>query len=271
MPELPEVETTRLGIAPFLQDAIIVDVTVRDRRLRWPVNRKLAGLITGQKVHSVTRRGKYIIVNLNSGALIIHLGMSGSLRLVDKTTAPEKHDHYDLALDSGKVLRYRDPRRFGSLHWTSSDPLLHKLLKNLGPEPLSEQFTGSYLFEKSRNRKLKIKLFIMDSHIVPGVGNIYANEALFLSQIRPGVSVGRVSASRHDRLATSIKQILNDAIRMGGTTLRDFINSDGKPGYFKQNLFVYGKDGEACRVCGNIIKSRVINQRSTYYCPNCQN
>ncbi len=270
MPELPEVETTRRGIAPHLQGNKIVAAIFRERRLRWPIQKNLSEILAKQKIHSVTRRGKYIILKTDNGSLLIHLGMSGSLRLLSTPGSPEKHDHYDLILNTGKLLRYRDPRRFGSLHWTSSDPLSHRLLKNLGPEPLSEQFTGEYLFTKSRNKKLKIKSFIMDSHVVPGVGNIYANEALFLSQIRPGLASGNVSAKRYERLADSIKEVLSVAILKGGTTLRDFVDSGGQPGYFKQSLFVYDRAGEACKRCGTIIKSRVQNQRATYYCSNCQ-
>ncbi len=270
MPELPEVETTRRGIAPHLEGNEIVTAVFRERRLRWPIEESLSRLLPKQKFHAVLRRGKYIILSTDRGHLILHLGMSGSLRVVPKTSMPDKHDHYDLLLNTGQVLRYRDPRRFGSLNWTRTDPKCHWLLKRLGPEPLSAEFSGEYILKKSRNRTLNIKAFIMDSKIVPGVGNIYANESLFTSGIRPGLAAGRVSAIRYETLVSSIKDVLSEAIQQGGTTLKDFVDSDGQPGYFKQSLFVYGRSGENCRTCKGAIKSRVLNQRATYYCPTCQ-
>ncbi|NNE37485.1 MAG: bifunctional DNA-formamidopyrimidine glycosylase/DNA-(apurinic or apyrimidinic site) lyase [Gammaproteobacteria bacterium] len=270
MPELPEVETTRRGIAVHLEGKQIISAAIRERRLRWPIQKNLSKILVNQKIQRVTRRGKYIILTADCGSLIVHLGMSGSLRLVSQSCAPEKHDHYDIVLETGKVLRYRDPRRFGSLFWTTSDPLSHWLLEKLGPEPLSADFTGDYMFRISRGKKRNIKSFIMDSQVVPGIGNIYANEALFTSEIRPGLASGRMSAKRYERLVASIKQVLTVAIQQGGTTLRDFVDSDGRPGYFKQSLFVYGRAGENCDRCNGTIKSRVLSQRATYYCPNCQ-
>lgn len=270
MPELPEVETTRRGISPYLEGNKITSAIFREKRLRWPVSRRLANNIKNQPVLEVSRRGKYIIIWLEKGAVIIHLGMSGSLRIVKIDTPPEIHEHYDLVLNSGYILRYKDPRRFGSIHWSNKNPLSHKLLKNLGPEPLSEQFTGEYLYLKSRNKTLKIKSLIMNSNVVPGVGNIYANEALFHGKIRPGIAAGRISARRFQQLTLSIKKILTIAIEQGGTTLRDFVNSEGRPGYFQQRLYVYGRAGKPCRICKTKIKSVMQNQRATYYCPNCQ-
>jgi formamidopyrimidine-DNA glycosylase len=218
----------------------------------------------------VSRRGKYLQLHTPRGTLILHLGMSGSLRLVDATIAAEKHDHVDIVFDHGMALRLRDPRRFGAVLWTSRPPEQHELLKDLGPEPLSRDFTGDYLYRRSRGRKLSIKAYIMDSKIVVGVGNIYANEALFLSGIRPGKAAGRISRAQYDTLVEQIKSVLRRAIAAGGTTLRDFINGEGKPGYFKQQLNVYGRGGEACFHCGGEIKLRQQAQRATYYCPHCQ-
>lgn len=270
MPELPEVETTRRGIEPHLLNHTITGAIVRQSQLRWPVPRGLSKKIAGQHIHAVERRGKYLLLKLDQGTIMLHLGMSGSLRITASDSPPEKHDHIDLQLDSGQCLRLRDPRRFGSLHWIIVDPLQNKLLKNLGPEPLSNNFDSEYLFKKSRKRKLAIKLFIMDSKIVVGVGNIYASEALFRAGIRPSRATGRVTRAEYARLVTAIKDVLKAAIRSGGTTLQDFTNSEGKPGYFKQQLHVYGRTNEACHICGTSIKHRVMGQRASYYCPTCQ-
>lgn len=270
MPELPEVETTCRGIEPHLIEQTITGAVVRQTQLRWPVPRGLAKKITGQTIHAVERRGKYILIRLDAGTIMLHLGMSGSLRITDTDTPPEKHDHIDLQLSSKQCLRLRDPRRFGSLHWITSDASQHKLLKDLGPEPLSDEFDSAYLFQRSRKRKLAIKLFIMDSKVVVGVGNIYASEALFRAGIRPSRPAGRVTRREYQNLVAAIKTVLQDAIRAGGTTLQDFTNSDGEPGYFKQELHVYGRAGEACHHCQQPIKHRVMGQRSTYYCPQCQ-
>jgi len=270
MPELPEVETTRRGIEPHLLNHSLSGAVVRQSRLRWPVPRGLSQKISQQNILAVERRGKYILIRLEQGTIMLHLGMSGSLRMLSSDTPPQKHDHVDLQLDNGQCLRLRDPRRFGSLHWINEDPLQHKLLKDLGPEPLSTDFDSDYLFSKSRKRKLAIKLFIMDSKIVVGVGNIYASEALFRAGIRPTRAAGRVSRAEYLRLVQAIKDVLQAAIQSGGTTLQDFTNSEGKPGYFQQQLHVYGRADEPCHQCQTPIKHRVMGQRASYYCPQCQ-
>lgn len=270
MPELPEVETTRCGIEPHLVRHKLTGAVVRQRQLRWPVPAGLSKKIEGQTIHSVKRRGKYLLLQLDKGSLMLHLGMSGSLRITDIDTPAEKHDHIDLQLDSGQCLRLRDPRRFGSVHWIKGEPTEHELLKHLGPEPLTDEFDSEYLFRRSRKRKLAIKLFIMDSKTVVGVGNIYASEALFRAGIRPSRQAGRVTREEYKKLVSAIKDVLHAAILSGGTTLQDFTNSDGKPGYFKQELHVYDRKDEPCTTCGKAIKHTVMGQRATYYCPVCQ-
>lgn len=270
MPELPEVETARRGIKPYLCGHRVTKVKIRNRRLRWPVPRAIVQMLPGQLLESITRRGKYLLLHTAAGTAILHLGMSGSLRVVPVDTAAGKHDHLDIVLDSGHALRLHDPRRFGTLLWTTQDPLRHKLLRRLGPEPLTNDFDGDYLFGKSRKRKIAVKNFIMNSHIVVGVGNIYASEALFLARIHPERAAGRITRVRYTALAKAIQKVLASAIRSGGTTLRDFSREDGKPGYFRQHLRVYGRDGQACRRCGGRIAARVTGQRTTYYCPHCQ-
>ena len=270
MPELPEVETTRRGIEPHLVNRTVSAVVVRDKRLRWPVPRALIETLPGQRINSVTRRGKYLLLHTPAGTALLHLGMSGSLRMLPADTPAEKHDHLDIVLDSGRALRLRDPRRFGTLLWTTSDPGRHKLLRTLGPEPLGDDFDGDYLFAKARKRKVAIKNFIMNGHILVGVGNIYASESLFLARIHPERAAGRVSRARYAALANAIKKVLAAAIRAGGTTLRDFSRADGEPGYFRQHLRVYDREGKACERCGTAILARVTGQRSTYYCPHCQ-
>lgn len=270
MPELPEVETACRGIAPHLVGQRIAGVTLRERRLRWPVPATLAKHLPGQVVRSVKRRGKYILIGTDAGTVLLHLGMSGSVRIVACRTPPQKFDHVDLALANGQCLRLRDPRRFGSLLWTSSDPLRHKLLKNLGPEPLGPDFSGAYLYQAARGRKLAARDFLMNTRVLAGVGNIYANEALFLSGIRPNRAAGKVSRERYDRLAQAIRDTLEKAIQAGGTTLRDFQNADGLPGYFQQTLNVYGRKGEPCPVCRAPIRGIRLGQRSAFFCPRCQ-
>lgn len=269
MPELPEVETSRRGIEPFLVGEQIENIVIRERRLRWPVSRDVADRLTGATVASVGRRAKYLLINTTGGAAIVHLGMSGSVFLVDRGTPAGVHDHFDFELGSGKALRYRDPRRFGSLHWCE-DPASHWLLQDLGPEPLGDSFDGQYLFARSRGRRVSVKQFIMNAHVVVGVGNIYASEALFIAGIHPRRAAGRVSLARYARLANAIRDVLGRAIEAGGTTLRDFYGGDGEAGYFAQNLEVYGRDGEECRRCGAEISAIVLGQRSTYYCKSCQ-
>jgi formamidopyrimidine-DNA glycosylase len=269
VPELPEVETSRRGIEPFLVGESITNVIIRNRRLRWPVPRDVEKHLDGATVTSVGRRAKYLLINTSAGTAIVHLGMSGSVFIVDRGTPAGVHDHFDLDLGSGKSLRYRDPRRFGSLHW-SDDAAEHWLLRDLGPEPLGERFDGDYLWLKSRGRRVAVKQFIMNAGIVVGVGNIYASEALFIAGIHPRRAAGRISQVRYARLANAIREVLARAIEAGGTTLRDFYGGDGEAGYFQQQLDVYGRDGEECRHCGREIAAIVLGQRSTYYCKSCQ-
>ncbi|MBZ2169372.1 bifunctional DNA-formamidopyrimidine glycosylase/DNA-(apurinic or apyrimidinic site) lyase [Marinobacter sp. F4216] len=269
MPELPEVETTRRGIAPHCEGQVISAVTVRNPSLRWPVPSDLAERVSGKRIQSADRRAKYLLIHLEDGTLIIHLGMSGSLRVITDNAPPMTHDHLDLTLESGTVLRFNDPRRFGCWLWTDSVDR-HPLIESLGPEPLSEAFNGELLFQRSRSKKTPIKNFIMDNHVVVGVGNIYANEALFKAGIHPRRQAGRISLDRYRRLAEAIRETLSAAILMGGTTLRDFVNSDGKPGYFAQVLLVYGKTGSPCTQCNTLLKEIRMNNRSTVYCPRCQ-
>lgn len=270
MPELPEVETTRRGIEPHLQGRRITKVVVRQPQLRWPVPGDLDQLLVGREIGGVQRRGKYLLMPFSHGQLIMHLGMSGSLRIVPAGSAVQKHDHLDIELSSGQALRYTDPRRFGAVLWQPNGEPLHPLLSELGPEPLTDEFDGAYLFQRSRGRKAPVKTFLMDSHIVVGVGNIYANEALFGSGIRPDRAAGRVSLTRYERLAQEVKFVLARSIKQGGTTLRDFVGGDGKPGYFQQQLQVYGRGGEECRVCGTALDEVRLGQRTTVYCRCCQ-
>ncbi|MBK1886516.1 bifunctional DNA-formamidopyrimidine glycosylase/DNA-(apurinic or apyrimidinic site) lyase [Marinobacter sp. DY40_1A1] len=269
MPELPEVETTRRGIAPHCEGQTIEQVKVRNGSLRWPVPGDLAAQMNGQVIRTVERRAKYLFLNLDHGTAIVHLGMSGSLRIITDDAPAEKHDHIDLVLHSGVTLRFNDPRRFGCWLWADSAET-HPLIASLGPEPLSAEFTGRMLFQLSRSRNTPVKSFIMDSHVVVGVGNIYANEALFHAGIHPKRKAGRISLDRYQRLAEAIREILSAAILMGGTTLRDFVNSDGKPGYFAQSLLVYGRAGEPCPNCETPLKEIRMNGRSTVYCTGCQ-
>ncbi len=269
MPELPEVETTRAGIAPHLLGTTIETLAIRQAQLRWPIPSELIGALPGQRIESIERRAKYLLVHTGVGSALIHLGMSGSLRVLDPDAPLGKHDHYDWRLDSGRILRYTDPRRFGSLLWQPSG-VVHELLAALGPEPLSDAFDGDHLWLHSRKRTAAVKTFIMDQAIVVGVGNIYAAEALFAAGIHPKRAANSVSRTRYARLAIEIKRILLYAIARGGTTLRDFISPDGAPGYFEQELFVYGRAGEPCKVCGTPIRVTTLGQRSTFYCVRCQ-
>jgi formamidopyrimidine-DNA glycosylase len=243
---------------------------VRDRRLRWPIPANLEAAIRHQTVRSVERRAKYILIALDRGTLIVHLGMSGSLRLLGADVPPRPHDHWDILLDSGQVLRFHDPRRFGSLHWTESNPDAHPLLAKLGPEPLSKEFDADYLYRATRRRKVAIKQFIMNSQVVVGVGNIYASEALFRARISPRRDAGRISRAQAKSLAQAVKEVLAEAIRIGGTTLRDYVNAEGIPGYFRQRLFVYERAKLPCRVCKAPVKQFTQGQRSTYWCATCQ-
>ncbi len=269
MPELPEVETSRRGIEPHIVDTRITGVVIRDRRLRWPIAPAVERNLINQSIRSVTRRAKYLLVNTDKGSAILHLGMSGSVFVVDQGTPAGIHDHVDIDFDSGKTLRFRDPRRFGSMHWSKS-PLQHKLLRSLGPEPLDDVFDADYLWTKSRHRRVSIKQFIMNAQIVVGVGNIYASEALFLAGINPRRAAGRVALRRHNLLVDAIKVVLANAIKAGGTTLRDFYGGEGEVGYFRQQLQAYDREGEPCRQCNTPITAIVQGQRSTYYCKHCQ-
>ena len=269
MPELPEVETSRRGIEPHIIDTRVSRVIIRNRSLRWPVSKTVDRELVGASIASVTRRAKYLLINTNSGSAILHLGMSGSVFIVDRDTPAGVHDHVDIDFDSGKTLRFRDPRRFGSLHW-SKFPLRHKLLKSLGPEPLDDEFDAGYLWDKSRGRRVSIKQFIMNAQVVVGVGNIYASEALFLACINPRRAAGRIALRRYELLVASIKEVLANAIKAGGTTLRDFYGGDGEAGYFQQQLEAYGREAEPCRRCDTPITAIVQGQRSTYYCKRCQ-
>jgi formamidopyrimidine-DNA glycosylase len=270
MPELPEVETTRRGIEPFVTDRTVNRVIVRQRRLRWPVPDDLEAVLPGQIVSRVDRRAKYLLLRVQHGTLLLHLGMSGKLRVLTQRLAAQKHDHVDIEFSNGHVLRFTDPRRFGALLWTAEPPERHSLLNHLGPEPLSEDFSTAYLFALSRGRRTAIKSFIMDSRNVVGVGNIYANEALFHAGIRPQRAAGNISVRRYELLVTAIKQVLIYAIEQGGTTLRDFVDSHGNPGYFQQKLQVYGREGELCQRCGLGIRVQRLGQRSTFFCAGCQ-
>ncbi|MGB0473083.1 MAG: bifunctional DNA-formamidopyrimidine glycosylase/DNA-(apurinic or apyrimidinic site) lyase [Porticoccaceae bacterium] len=267
MPELPEVETTLRGIAPHLAGQKITDLTVRQPRLRWPVTDNIHNIVRGQQVRQITRRAKYIILQLDKGSILIHLGMSGSLRIVDPAESWRKHDHIEMRFASHQALRYHDPRRFGCWLWSSAQ---HQQLESLGPEPLSDEFDGNRLYSLSRQRKMAVKPFIMTNAVVVGVGNIYASEALFRSGIRPDRAACNISQRRYSLLAENIKQVLAAAIVQGGTTLRDFINSDGEPGYFQQSLDVYGRSGEPCNTCNTTLKELRLGQRSSVFCPKCQ-
>lgn len=269
MPELPEVETTRRGLAPHLIGRTVTALDVRQPRLRWPVPPALRELLPGQRILEIERRAKYLLVHTEPGSALLHLGMSGSLRVLPAMTPVGAHDHVDWRLDSGRVLRYTDPRRFGSQLWQPRGEI-HPLLAGLGPEPLSDEFDGDLLWARSRGRKAAVKLFLMDQAVVVGVGNIYASEALFAAGIHPKRAAGSVARERYARLAAEVKRILIYAIRRGGTTLRDFISPDGAPGYFEQELNVYGRVGEPCRVCAVPIKAIVLGQRSTFFCARCQ-
>ncbi|MEO8673317.1 MAG: bifunctional DNA-formamidopyrimidine glycosylase/DNA-(apurinic or apyrimidinic site) lyase [Tahibacter sp.] len=269
MPELPEVETTLRGLSPHLLGRRVLALTVRQPRLRWPIPEALRNALPGQRIDALERRAKYLLIHTGAGSALLHLGMSGSLRVLPAATTAGKHDHVDWLLDSQQILRYTDPRRFGSQLWQPNGEL-HPLLAGLGPEPLGDDFSGDYLWTLSRRRAIAVKLFLMDQKVVVGVGNIYAAEALFAAGIDPRVAAGKVSRSRYAHLAAEVQRILHYAIRRGGTTLRDFISPDGVPGYFEQELFVYGRAGEACRVCTTPIRSIVLGQRSTFFCPKCQ-
>jgi formamidopyrimidine-DNA glycosylase len=269
MPELPEVETTRRGLLPHVVGRAIARVNVRERRLRWPVAKNLPSALIDARIGSLERRGKYLLFGTEAGTLLVHLGMSGSLRYLPGPLAPNAHDHIDVHLDGGGTLRFNDPRRFGSFILTPA-PASHPLLKDLGPEPLGDQFDADYLWRTSRNRRIAIKQHLMNGRVVVGVGNIYASEALFRAGIHPRRTANRISKARFEPLVQSIREVLRDAIEEGGTTLRNFVGGDGKPGYFRVALRVYERDGSPCVNCATPIERRILGQRATYYCPRCQ-
>jgi len=269
MPELPEVETVRLGLTPHLRGRRMLGACVRETRLRWPVAADLDARLRGQTIHELSRRGKYLLLRLDQGWLICHLGMSGSLRLVDADAPPGKHDHIDVLLEHGQTLRYRDPRRFGAMLW-SDDAARHPLLAHLGVEPLSDAFDAARLHALCRGRVIPIKALIMDARLLVGVGNIYANEALFHAGIDPRLPAGRLSRPRCARLHEAIRDTLTRAIAAGGSSLRDFVDGEGKPGYFQQHYYVYGRPAAACLKCGTGIRHVVQGARSTFFCPRCQ-
>jgi formamidopyrimidine-DNA glycosylase len=274
VPELPEVETTRRGIAPYLIGRRVLGVTLRRPDLRWPIPAAISELLPGQRIDAVERRAKYLLLHTEAGSALLHLGMSGALRVLPPDAPIGKHDHVDITLErsatqADRILRFTDPRRFGCLLWQAPGEV-HPLLANLGPEPLTDAFDGDLLWHLSRGRKAAVKLFLMDNAVVVGVGNIYASEALFAAGIDPRRAAGSISRARYARLASEVKRILAWAIERGGTTLRDFINPDGAPGYFFRELNVYGRAGEACQVCGTAIRQVVLGQRSTFWCPHCQ-
>jgi formamidopyrimidine-DNA glycosylase len=270
VPELPEVETTRRGIAPWLEGRRIRELRVRQRRLRWLVPRGLEAQFAGASVRAVERRAKYLLLRLETGTALVHLGMSGSMRITRPEDAAGDHDHFDIVTDAGVCVRFNDPRRFGSLVWTRSDPLQHRLLAGLGPEPLESGFDGAYLWQRARGRRVAIKLFIMNAAVVVGVGNIYASEALHRARIHPRRAAGRIARPDMARLAAAIREVLHDALTLGGTTLRDFHFGDGQPGYFGQALRVYDRAGLPCLNCSTPVRHIVQGQRSSYFCPSCQ-
>ena len=270
MPELPEVETTRRGIEPHAVGRRIVALEVHEPRLRWRVPDDLPDLVGGQRVLHAKRRAKYLLLELESGTLMLHLGMSGSLRVLPADTPRLTHDHFDLLLDSGNTLRFNDPRRFGSLHYITGDPNEHPLLADLAPEPLDAGFNAEYLWQTTRGRRVTIKQLLMNSKLVVGVGNIYASEALFRAKVRPRRQARSLSRVEVTRLARAVRTVLAMAIRVGGTTLRDYVGADGVPGYFKQKLYVYERASQPCRKCGTVVRQLTQGQRSTYFCPGCQ-
>jgi len=269
MPELPEVETTRRGLAPHVEGRRVTGVVLRRPDLRWPIPYEIVDTLPGQRIDAVRRRAKYLLLDTAAGSALLHLGMSGSLRVLPADTPLRAHDHVDIALDSGQVLRFNDPRRFGCLLWQPAGDT-HELLRDLGPEPLSQAFDGAYLFARSRKRAAPVKTFLMDQKVVVGVGNIYAAEALFAAGISPLREAGKVSRERYIALADAVKAILGHAITRGGTTLRDFISPDGAPGYFEQELSAYGRGGEPCPRCGRPLKQATIGQRASVWCGHCQ-
>ncbi len=271
MPELPEVETTLLGLKPHVLHQTITAVTIRQHRLRWPIPHDITNYLMGQCIHSIDRRGKYILLTSQNGTILIHLGMSGRLSIVPTATPPGKHDHIDIQINQKQILRYTDPRRFGAFLWITEQPISdHPLLKKLGVEPFDPAFHSNYLWQKAQNKRVAVKSFIMDQHIVVGVGNIYATEALFMTGIHPTTPAKLISAEQMQQLANAIQQILNYAIQAGGTSLKDFLQTDGKPGYFKLQLQIYDRAGLPCPICQTTLEKLIIAQRTSTFCPRCQ-
>lgn len=274
MPELPEVETTKRGLSPAIVGKKLINAEIFNPNLRWKIPDFLPQMIVGRTIATINRRAKYLLFEFDHGAMMIHLGMSGSLRVSSQKSTKKKHDHVIFSLEGGIFLHYHDPRRFGSILWLdralSGELMDHPLLSNLGPEPLEKGFTGKHLYEQSRGKNTPIKLFLMNNAIVVGIGNIYANESLFLSGIHPKRAAGRISLSRYDELAKQAKYVLRKAINQGGTTLRDFVNGTGEPGYFAQSLHVYDRADKACTTCSAPIRKITLGQRASYYCPTCQ-
>lgn len=270
MPELPEVETTRRGIAPLVTNKVVERVVINNASLRWPVSDQLPEVLPGQRLQSVSRRAKYLLFGFDGGTLMVHLGMTGHLRVTPTGAVRRRHDHVEIIFSDGSVLRYNDSRRFGSVIWTTDDPLCHERLATLGPEPGSPEFNEVYLHKLSRSRQVSVKSFLMDGRVVVGIGNIYANEALFRAGINPARRACTVSKAALSRLVHSTRQVLAEAIDAGGTTIRDFSDSQGRPGYFRQELRVYGRAGQPCTTCGTLIKHLRLGQRSTFLCERCQ-
>lgn len=275
MPELPEVETIRSGIAPHLVDQTITQVIIRNPNLRWPIPEDLPQLLPGSTIKAVARRAKFLLLDCEAGTLIIHLGMSGSLRLLNPTSGfpapvPQKHDHLDVIINEQTILRLRDPRRFGAVLWHAGDIAQHSLFSHLGPEPLTSDFNARQLYDKTRGSRVSIKQTLMNNRVVVGIGNIYASEALFHAKINPTIAAGRIGLTRYQALVQAVKSILQKAIETGGSSLRDFVNCEGNPGYFQQHYAVYGRGGEYCKQCTGIIQHIRQNQRSSFYCPRCQ-
>ena len=269
MPELPEVEITRRGLIPLINQTV-KSVTIRNGSMRWPIPVHLPQTLYQQKLLNLTRRAKYILAEFESGTLLLHLGMSGRICLLERDYPAEKHDHFDIAFDDGRVLRLRDPRRFGAVLWAGEHPHAHNLITTLGPEPLESDFNAQYLFDQTRTRNAAIKVTIMDSHLVVGVGNIYASESLFRARIYPETPAKKLTFLQCENLVQEIKATLNDSLNAGGSSLRDFFGADGNPGYFQQDYFVYGRTNEPCKICTSTIKNIRLGQRSTFYCENCQ-
>jgi len=270
MPELPEVETVRRGLTPHVIGRRISNVVIRDRRLRWPIATDIEERLIGCTIRGTARRGKYLLIDCESGWLLLHLGMSGSLRIISSRSPAEKHDHVDIVLDNDTAVRFNDPRRFGAMLWTSAALETHPLLAGLGIEPLTDTLSGQWLYAATRGAATAIKLWLMDAKRITGIGNIYANEALFRAGIRPTTPAGRISLPRYERLAGAIQETLRRAIEAGGSTLRDFVDANGNPGYFQQEYFVYGRALERCRICNKTITLIRQSGRATFYCPNCQ-